>query len=104
MTAPGLDPPLALYLPRLCVRTLARLLRLAPPCCPGCPERWTEVFCSRESIVWWCLTHHASVRRREQARFRTEGLHVGGPMRRLGGWGGELEQWKRAVDDMLRAV
>lgn len=34
-------------------RTFLRLFRLAPPCSVGCEERATEVFFSRESIVWW---------------------------------------------------
>ncbi|GJE92828.1 AAA domain-containing protein [Phanerochaete sordida] len=96
-----LDPPLLLYFPRLCARTLGRLLGVVPPCSPGCPERWTEAFFSRESILWWCLTQHWPARKREQERFRLEGIHVGGKMRRIGGWGRELSEWKLAVEAMI---
>ena len=50
---PGLDPPLILYFPRLVYRTIQRLLRLAPPCSPGCEETASQVFFSRESMIWW---------------------------------------------------
>ncbi|KAJ6629811.1 hypothetical protein B0H10DRAFT_1985450 [Mycena sp. CBHHK59/15] len=88
-----LDPPLALTLPRVVVRTFLRMLRLQAPCSPGCPERVMEVFFSRESIVWWCITHHGIVRRREGARMAQIGLGVGSDvrgqkMRRLVGSGG----------------
>ncbi|KAG5649202.1 hypothetical protein H0H81_005452, partial [Sphagnurus paluster] len=33
-----LDPPLALYFPRILLRTLLRLLRVGAPCSPGCDE------------------------------------------------------------------
>ncbi|KAI0633499.1 hypothetical protein C8Q77DRAFT_1115305 [Trametes polyzona] len=95
-----LDPPLALYFPRLCWRTFLRLLRLAPPCSPGCEERASEVFFSRESIVWWCLTHHWSVRKRYGERYSVDGVHVGGKVRRIGGWGSQLDAWKRDVRAM----
>ena len=51
--ATGLDPPLILYFPRLFYRTIMRLLRLAPPCSPGCEEMAAEAFFSRNSILWW---------------------------------------------------
>lgn len=97
----GLDPPLLLYFPRICVRTLSRLLRLTPPCSPGCPERWSKVFLSRESILWWCLSQHWVARKRERERFEVDGIHVGGKVRRIGGWGGELAEWKMAVSRMV---
>ncbi len=56
---PGLDPPLILYFPRLLYRTFLRLFRLAPPCSSGCEERASEVFFSRESIIWWYVAAHA---------------------------------------------
>lgn len=99
-TATGLDPPFALYFPRLCLRTVWRLLRLAPPCSPGCDERIREVFFSSDSIVWWCITNHRVVQKRESERYRTESIHVGGRMRRIGGWGGELPEWKESVRQM----
>ncbi|THH18645.1 hypothetical protein EW146_g2363 [Bondarzewia mesenterica] len=95
----GLDPPLALYLPRLCFRTLLRLLGLAPPCSLGCPETTREVFFSRNSIVWWCINHHWSVKKRETERFKVEGIAAGSRMRRLGGWGKETEDWLKAVKE-----
>ncbi|KAI0769421.1 hypothetical protein BD413DRAFT_613956 [Trametes elegans] len=95
-----LDPPLLLYLPRLCWRTFLRLLRLASPCSPGCEERAREVFFSRDSIIWWCITHHRSVRKREGEAFRVDGVHAGGRVRRIGGWGAELAAWKREVRAM----
>ncbi|KAI0694261.1 hypothetical protein BC835DRAFT_1274717 [Cytidiella melzeri] len=98
-----LDPPLALYFPRICVRTLRRLLRIDPPCSPGCDESVRKAFFSRNSILWWCLTHHMVVRKREQENLRTNGLHVGGTYRRIGGWGAELAAWKQRVRDMVAA-
>ncbi|KAJ7696200.1 hypothetical protein B0H17DRAFT_1053914 [Mycena rosella] len=79
-----LDPPLALYLPRLIFRTFLRLFRLSPPCSPGCPERVSEVFLSKESIVWWCITQHRPVREREGARMAQIGMGVGANARRMG--------------------
>ncbi|KAI0708931.1 hypothetical protein C8T65DRAFT_649420 [Cerioporus squamosus] len=49
----GLDPPLALYFPRLCWRTLLRLLAIAPPRSTGCEESPREVFFSTNSILLW---------------------------------------------------
>ncbi|KAF8151862.1 hypothetical protein K438DRAFT_1864999 [Mycena galopus ATCC 62051] len=102
-----LDPPLALYLPRIIWRTFLRMLRLEEPCSPGCPEMIAEVFFSNESIVWWCITHHRSVRERETARMAKIGFGVGSDvegqkMRRLGGWGGELHVWYEEVERMLK--
>ena len=94
----GLDPPLVLYFPRVCLRTLLRLLRVVPPCSPGCEESFREVFFSSDSILWWCLSQHWRARKREMERFRREGIHVGGKMRRISGWGRELSEWKLAVE------
>ncbi|KAH9940378.1 uncharacterized protein BXZ73DRAFT_88638 [Epithele typhae] len=98
-----LDPPLLLYFPRLCWRTLLRLLRIGDPCAPGCDESIREVFFSSESIIWWCLSNHWTVRKREGERYRTDGVHVGGNCRRIAGWGGELAAWKRDVRAMVEA-
>lgn len=98
----GLDPPLLLYFPRLFHRTVLRLLYLVPPCSAGCSEDYREVFFSRKSILWWCLSNHWVARNREQAKFRLEGVHVGGRRRRIGGWGTELATWKQSVREMLR--
>ncbi|KAI0267005.1 hypothetical protein BC834DRAFT_842726 [Gloeopeniophorella convolvens] len=98
-----LDPPLALYFPRLCWRTLLRLAGLRDSCAPGCPERARETFCSWDSILWWCVSQHWERRRVNGARMRVEGVHVGGTMRRIGGWGGDLRAWRRNVEDMVRA-
>ena len=104
---PGLDPPLVLYLPRLVLRTVLRMLRLQEPCSPGCPEMLSEVLFSKESIVWWCITHHRPVRERERARMAKIGLGIGSnvagrKMRRIGGWGGELRAWLDDVKRMLQ--
>ncbi|KDQ55530.1 hypothetical protein JAAARDRAFT_692396 [Jaapia argillacea MUCL 33604] len=97
-----LDPPLLLYLPRLCYRTFLRLLGRHPPCSPGCSESIREVFFSKESIVWWCISQHWKVRRMESERFATMGLQAGGKMRRIGGWGSELERWLKDVRELSR--
>ncbi len=55
---PGLDPPLILYFPRLVCRTFLRLFRLAPPCSLGCEETASQVFFSRESMIWWYVVMH----------------------------------------------
>ncbi|EIW62705.1 uncharacterized protein TRAVEDRAFT_56051 [Trametes versicolor FP-101664 SS1] len=98
-----LDPPLLLYFPRLCWRTAIRLFRLAPPCSPGCEERAREVFFSRDSIIWWCLSNHSVIRKRYAEPFRVDGVLAGGKHRRIGGWGGELAAWKRDVQAMMAA-
>ncbi|KAJ7779161.1 AAA domain-containing protein [Mycena metata] len=102
-----LDPPLALYLPRLIWRTFLRLFRLREPCSPDCPEQVSEVFFSKESIIWWCITQHRPARVRERARMAQIGFGVGSniqgqKMRRLGGWGGELRAWFSDVRRMLQ--
>ncbi|KAJ7922676.1 hypothetical protein B0H13DRAFT_2655553 [Mycena leptocephala] len=102
-----LDPPLALYLSRLIWRTFLRLLRLRAPCSPGCPEMVSEVFFSKESIVWWCITQHQPARDRERAKMALIGIGVGSDvdnlkMRRIGGWGAELRAWFDDVKRMLQ--
>jgi hypothetical protein len=107
----GLDPPFLLYFPRLVWRTFLRLLRLEPQCSPGCVERPSEVFFSKESIVLWCITNHSTVRARFQPRLRAaqtgvgtqEELNIGRKMRRIGGWGGEFNKWLRSVREMVGA-
>ncbi|KAJ6482606.1 hypothetical protein C8R45DRAFT_830635 [Mycena sanguinolenta] len=101
-----LDPPLALYLPRIIWRTLLRLLRLEESCSPGCPESVRKLF-SNESIVWWCITNHGRTRARETAKMARIGLGIGSDvegqkMRRLGGWGKELRMWLEDVKRMLQ--
>lgn len=32
---------------------------------------------------------------------RELGVEIGGKMRRIGGWGGELNNWKERVTDMI---
>ncbi|KAI0338267.1 hypothetical protein BDW22DRAFT_1415625 [Trametopsis cervina] len=98
-----LDPPLVLYFPRIFVRTIRRILGLDPQCSPECNETIREAFFSRDSILWWCLTQHVRLRKREQENFRMDGVHVGGRYRRIGGWGSELESWKQSVRDMVAA-
>ncbi|KIM38683.1 hypothetical protein M413DRAFT_447640 [Hebeloma cylindrosporum] len=102
-----LDPPLLLYFPRIFLRTILRLLRLRPPCSPGCEERFMEVFFQMESILWWCLTNHWKNRAVNRARFEKIGVGVGTDtmgrrMRRFGGWGGALKRWLRDVEVMVR--
>ena len=99
----GLDTPLALSLPRLIWRTLLGLVRLRAPCSPGCAERFSEVFFSRKSIVWWCIVHHRPVQKRHVRELEEDDVRNGGPgiMRRIGGWGGELDAWVLAVKDMV---
>ncbi|KAJ7229286.1 hypothetical protein C8J57DRAFT_1439966 [Mycena rebaudengoi] len=58
----GLDPPLALYFPRLMIRTFLGILGIAAPCSPGFPDMVSKTFFSKDSILWWCLTHHRTVR------------------------------------------
>ena len=100
-----LDPPLLLTFYRICVRTMLRLLRLAPPCSPGCPERASEVFFSKDSIIWWCLSHHWSMRRKGWAKMGEMALETGTnvgnrKMRRLGGWGQARQDWLDQVAAM----
>ncbi|KIK55625.1 hypothetical protein GYMLUDRAFT_47596 [Collybiopsis luxurians FD-317 M1] len=100
-----LNPPLLLYFPRIIIRTLLRLMRLRPPCRPGCNERFREVFFSKDSIIWWCLTNHRSSFERNSALMEIWGLGVGSraqKMRRLGGWGAELRDWLKSVRELAR--
>ena len=102
----GLDPPLLLYLPRLVIRTFLRIFRLHPPCSPGCEERVGEVFFSKDSIIWWCISNHWITRKRNQDMMQRIGLGTGNEvgrrrMRRLGGWGSELKQWLSDVQKMV---
>ncbi|RDB19844.1 hypothetical protein Hypma_013132 [Hypsizygus marmoreus] len=94
-----LDPPLALYFPRIFFRTILRLFGLIPTCSPGCPETFREVFFSKKSILWWCLTNHWKLRKREHARIAL----MGQKMKRFGGWGGDLRIWMEDVADVCHA-
>ncbi|KAL5492140.1 hypothetical protein ACEPAI_3587 [Sanghuangporus weigelae] len=98
-----LDPPFLLYFSRLLKRTFLRLFRRREPCAPGCDERISEALFSRKSILWWAITQHRPVQRKQAELFKVDGVHVGGKMRRIGGWGRELEEWKRAVSVMVKA-
>ncbi|KIJ61616.1 hypothetical protein HYDPIDRAFT_96270 [Hydnomerulius pinastri MD-312] len=98
-----LDPPLLLYFPRIVWRSLLRMVWLAPDCSPGCHEGFVHTFFTRESMIYWCLKKHGVVRKREQQALLTNGVEVGGNMRRIGGWGSELAQWYKAVEDLVRA-
>ena len=96
----GLDTPLALSFYRILIRTLLRLFSLRPPCSPGGPQTWSEAL-STKGILWWCLSHHSPVKREQEVRMRELGVEIGGKMRRIGGWGGELNNWKERVTDMI---
>jgi len=98
---PGLDPPFALYFPRVVLRTFGRLLGWEEPCADGCMESIREVFFSKESILLFCITHHKSVQKRWQER---QGTVLGEKIRRIGGWGGELSQWTADVEKMAREL
>ncbi|KAF9021331.1 hypothetical protein BDZ89DRAFT_1071562 [Hymenopellis radicata] len=93
-----LDPPLWFYFPRIVWRTFLRLLGATETCSPGCPERAKEVFFSKESIIWWCLSQHGINRRRNEERRKV----LGDKMRRIGGTGSELERWIHDVELMSR--
>ncbi|EGO00476.1 hypothetical protein SERLA73DRAFT_181086 [Serpula lacrymans var. lacrymans S7.3] len=95
-----LDPPLLLYFPRLCIRTFLRILNVREPCSPGCNETISHAFFSEDNIIWWCLSSHWRVRRKNKENVRNPA--IGGKMRRIGGWGNELMLWKRAVEEMVR--
>ncbi|KAJ7620074.1 hypothetical protein FB45DRAFT_929413 [Roridomyces roridus] len=102
-----LDPPLSLYLPRIIWRTVLRLLHLAPQCKSDCDERLSTLF-SKNSIVWWCFSQHWNVRKREGEKMQKIGVDIGTDvggrkMRRLGGWGGELERWFADVAKMVQS-
>lgn len=99
----GLDPPFVLYFSRLVIRTFLRLLGLAPPCSPGCEERWGEVFSvGKQSIVWWCWTNHTPVKKKCTSEMQESG-DEGGKWVRLGGWGGEVDAWIKRVESFAKA-
>ncbi|KAE9406996.1 hypothetical protein BT96DRAFT_986949 [Gymnopus androsaceus JB14] len=103
-----LDPPLLLYFPRLFCRTFLRLIGLRPPCSSGCPETISGIFFSKDSIILWCLSQHRPVIERNSARMKIWGLGVGSnppeeqKMRRLGGWGAEVQTWLEKVEEFIR--
>ena len=99
----GLDPPFILYFPRVCYRSFSRLVGYGQPCSQGCGETWSDVFSLGEkSILWWSWTHHDPCRRRQQAEMMSEGFRD--KTRRLGGWGGELENWIKDVQETIRNI
>jgi hypothetical protein len=72
-------------------------------CSPGCYESWRDVFTlGEENILWWSWTRHDPYRQRQQAEMTNERFQ--GKTRRLGGWGGELEEWIQDIQEMIRAV
>ncbi|TFK71048.1 hypothetical protein BDN72DRAFT_870114 [Pluteus cervinus] len=91
-----LDPPFVLYFYRMLARTLRRIAGVAPPCSSGCDDTLGMLF-SKNSIVLWCIAHHHIMRERGEAHLRLMGIHVGGKMRRIGGWGSGLIEWLEAV-------
>ncbi|KAF8531922.1 hypothetical protein JB92DRAFT_2690507, partial [Gautieria morchelliformis] len=100
-----LDPPFLLYFPRLVIRTFMRLVRWAPPCSPGCDERWSEVFSwGKQSIVWWSWTNHTPLQRVHAAAMQqSEDNLQGGKWVRLGGWGREVSTWLKQVESFAKA-
>ncbi|KZV63885.1 hypothetical protein PENSPDRAFT_708138 [Peniophora sp. CONT] len=100
-----LDPPFALYFPRLLWRTILRLFGRGSQCSPGCEEEWHRVFLSwDDSIIWWCITNHPVVQSRMKKAMSEDDPRVGGPGKfiRLGGWSGEQDVWMREVKAMNR--
>lgn len=105
----GLDPPLLLYFPRITIRTLLRLFNVGDPCSPGCDETIQNVFFSKDSILWWCLSNHWANRRKNIARMAEIGLVEGTDverrrMRRIGGWGSELREWISEVERLVHGT
>ncbi|KAF9034100.1 AAA domain-containing protein [Panaeolus papilionaceus] len=103
-----LDPPLIYYLPRIVKRTLYRIFGWQEPCAQGCTETFSSVFLSKDSIIWWCLTHHLSIRAWYQGYMTKIGLGVGTDinrrrMRRIGGWGSELQKWIADVQVLAKS-
>lgn len=96
-----LDLPLWVYLPRLCWRTLLRLLNMIPGCAEGCLETWRDAL-STNGIIWFCITHHGYRRRQFGEKLARTSIAKGGNMRRLNEWDGELTVWKAELEDMLR--
>ncbi|KAJ8082343.1 hypothetical protein AAF712_001690 [Marasmius tenuissimus] len=105
-----LDPPLLLYFPRIVVRTFRRLFGLQETCSPDCPETFHEVFLSKESILWWCLSQHRSTRKKWEAEMLNMGLGVKTVppekqrLQRIGGWGSQLKLWLRRVEAFVEHV
>lgn len=103
----GLDPPLLLYFPRLVLRTFLRRFGIQEVCSDGCPESITKMFFSRESILWYCLRYHWVNKRRGSAKMAIFGLDDGSnvserKMRRIGGWGGDLNRFLSEVKEFAR--
>ncbi|KAF9269359.1 hypothetical protein L218DRAFT_915374 [Marasmius fiardii PR-910] len=98
-----LDPPLILYFPRILIRTFRRLFGQEATCSPGCPETFREVFLSKESILWWCLSQHRLTRKKWEGQLLIMGLGVENvpvenqKLRRIKGWGSELGKWLESV-------
>ena len=98
----GLDTPFLLYFPRIIKRTVLRLLGLEPLCAPGCGETFRSVFLSKDSILWFALTNHFSIKKRLQERLKEDSIAKGGKLRRIGGWGSQLAVWKESVRRMVQ--
>ena len=99
-----MDPPFVLYFPRLIIRTFLRLIRLAPPCSPGCNERWAEALSwGKDSILWWCWTHHTPLKHAYTGAMRLPGDDQGGKWVRLSGWDGEVNAWLKQVELFAKA-
>ncbi|KAG9225121.1 hypothetical protein CCMSSC00406_0007468 [Pleurotus cornucopiae] len=67
---------------------------------PGCAERPVEVFFSKKSILWWCLTNHFRFKRKTQGwmadpSFARKTVH-------LAGWGSEYRRWWSSVVSMVK--
>ena len=95
-----LDPPRLLYWPRIFARTMRRLLGLEPEqnVPEGCKESWKATFFSSDSILWYCFTRHAVVRRRFTPMWEASPVETGGKWRRLRGWGTEARLWFNQVE------
>ncbi|KAG8959602.1 hypothetical protein FRC03_007725 [Tulasnella sp. 419] len=100
-----LDPPLLVYFWGLFGRTLRRLLGLEAPCSEGCPERWSEAFFSKKSIIWWCVTNHQRFREGNEGYMKKA---EGGSIRwlRFSGWNftRKRDEWLRAVRMIVKQV
>ncbi|KAJ4470860.1 AAA domain-containing protein [Lentinula aciculospora] len=103
-----LNPPLLLYFPRLVYRTFCRLIGLERQCSDGCPETVRKVFFSKDSILLWCLSQHWVQIERNSALMKIWGLGKGTKppeeqkMRRLGGWGSEVEDWLENIRKLVK--
>src|SRR4051794_18041897 len=96
-----------IYFPRVLRRSMHRLLERSPPHSPGCQEMWSYVFCSRDSVLLWCLKNHRNCRRWNREYFKRLGVRiedgeVKGIMRRFGGRGRELKSWMRELEIWLQ--